>query len=240
MRMRPPIAAMAALFVWGVVYPAAAQKVPNKPPPQPKPAQSKGNWARPAAPDPVEELKEFQKMSPEQRQKELANLPPARRARIEQQMERLDKMTPEQRERMLNRLETMQRLSPDRRKAVNDEIQDLRGSPTPFDRMSRLSSEEFSREYSLEEQKVIRDTFPDKMNPDMRERTTNFLDATKRLTPQRRRTVYDEVQSIRALPTPPDRRARLFSEAFSKEYSPEEQKMIRGMFPVADKGPPKE
>src|ERR1700733_14180172 len=107
MRMRPVIAAMAALLVWGVVSPAPAQKKPPKPPPPPK------NWnGKPPPKYQVKELREFQKMSPEQREKELAKLPPQQCARVEQQMARLDNMNPEQRERMLNKLETMQHLTP--------------------------------------------------------------------------------------------------------------------------------
>jgi hypothetical protein len=239
MRMSRVIAAMAVLVVWGIVSPAAAQKVPSKPAPPPKVAPKGQAWVKAPAPDPVQELKEFQKMSPEERQKELAKLPPARRAHVEQQMAKLDSMTPEQRERMLNRLETMQRLSPDRRQAVNDEIQNVRALPTPLHRMSRLSSDEFGHEYSPEEQRVIRDTFPDKMNPDARERTDNYLEATRRLTPQRRAALNDEVQTVRALPTPADRRTYLYSDAFTKRFTPEEQRMIRRMFPVADAGPPR-
>jgi hypothetical protein len=34
------------------------------------------------------------------------------------------------------------------------------------------------------------------------------------------------------------KKARLFSEEFSKEYTPEEQKVIRDTFPAGRQGPP--
>jgi hypothetical protein len=152
---------MATVLVWGVVCPLKAQKVPSRPPAQPKAAKpSNGKqWGKVPQRDPVEQLKEFQKMSPEDRERELSKLPPPRRARIEQQMARLDRMNPEERERMLNKLETMQHLTPERRQAVNGEIESLRGL-TRRQKKARLFSEEFSKEYTPEEQKVIRETFP--------------------------------------------------------------------------------
>jgi len=235
------MAVVAAVFVWGHVWPAAAQK--NPPPAKPKNNQKsnpKNNpqWVKPNAPDPVEELREFQQMSPEERQKELAKLPPARRARVGQQMERLDRATPEERERIYYRLETMQRLTPERRQAVNGEIESLRGL-TPREKRARMSSEEFNNEFSPEEQKVIRDTFPDN-EAEQRELQARHQEAMQHLSPDRRRAVNEEIREIRALATPQDRRVRLFSEDFMKQYSPEEQRLIREMFPVAKQGPPKQ
>src|SRR3974390_1879436 len=72
---------------------------------------------RPARPqqNPVKELERFQKMSPDQRQKELDKLPPERRGRFEQQLNRFENLPPEQREKALKRLEALQNLSPERR-----------------------------------------------------------------------------------------------------------------------------
>lgn len=160
MRMRWGMAAAALLFVWGYAPPVYAQKnsKPPKPPPAPRVNINKGAGKNPKN-DPVKELERFQKMSPEEREKELAKLPPQRRERVERQMERLDNMSPEQRARMLNRLQTMQHLSPERKQAVTDEIQYLRGLPPNF-RRARLYGSEFEKQYSPEEQKVIRETFP--------------------------------------------------------------------------------
>jgi hypothetical protein len=165
MRMRPLLAAMATLLVWGFVSPAAAQKVkapkPPKPPPAPHVNPNNGNRGGGGnKPDPVKELEQFQKMSPEQREKQLSKLPAQRRARVEEQMKRLDEMTPEQRERAFYRLETMQHLTPERRQAVNDEIQYVKNLPAGQARRDRLFSDEFRKQYTPEEQKVIRDTFP--------------------------------------------------------------------------------
>jgi hypothetical protein len=96
MRMRGLIAMLVPL-VWGQVSPAqsrqpvAAQQrsnpnarrpenPPNNPPKQP--------------PNPAKELERFQKMSPEQRQKEMAKLRPAQRERMERLLERFENMPP--------------------------------------------------------------------------------------------------------------------------------------------------
>lgn len=163
MRMRSVMAALALGFVWGFLSPAAAQKKPPKPPPAPHANGNKGAGNKnPNAnkPDPVKELERFQQMSPQQREKELAKLPPQRREHIEQQMAKLDSLSPDDRARMLNRLETMQRLTPARRQAVNDELKYIRSLPTPHERKARLFSPAFSEQYTPEEQKVIRDSFP--------------------------------------------------------------------------------
>ncbi len=164
MRMRWFTAAAVILFVWGHVSPAWAQKKPPKPPPAPRMnpnrGGNRGGGGRNPKQDPVKELERFQRMSPEQREKEMAKLPPQRRARMEQQMERFDRMTPAERERALNRLETMQHLSPERRQAVNNELQYIRSLPPGKARRERLFSDEFNRMYTPEEQKVIRDSFP--------------------------------------------------------------------------------
>jgi hypothetical protein len=232
MRMRGVVAVAAVVFVWGHVSPAAAQ---NK--------SGNQQWVRPKAPDAVDELREFQQMSPEERQRELAKLPPARRARVEQQMERLDKATPEQRERIYYRLETMQRLTPERRQAVNAEIESLRGL-TQREKRARMDSEDFNRDFSPEEQKVIRDTFPDAAYAEnqaaKREMQARHAEAMQRLSPDRRRAVNEEIRAIRMLATPQERRALLFSAAFENAFSPEEQALIREEFPVAKQGPPKE
>jgi hypothetical protein len=56
------------------------------------------------------------------------------------------------------------------------------------------------------------------------------------LTPERRQAVNEEIESLRGL-TPREKKARLFSEEFSKEYTPEEQKVIRDTFPVGRQAP---
>jgi hypothetical protein len=93
-------------------------------------------------PDPVKQLREFQALSPAEREKELAKLPPPRRERVERQLANFDAMTPEQ-----------------RRGAVQDEIKRLR-ELRPRDRRDYLYSDEFKRKYSPEEQELIHGAFP--------------------------------------------------------------------------------
>src|SRR5271154_5468500 len=74
-----------ALGVWGDVSLAQAQVRPAaQPPPRgnPNPRRPNKPGAKAQA-NPAKELERFQKMSPEQRQKEMAKLPPAQRVRMQ-------------------------------------------------------------------------------------------------------------------------------------------------------------
>lgn len=162
--MRLHIAVAALAVVWGGVCPLAAQRrapaKPSAPPPRmARPARGpNGPRGGPPRQNPVDQLERFQQMSPNDREKELSKLPPARRARVEQQLANLDKLTPQQRERRLARLRTLQSLPPERRQAVQQEIRDLRALP-PRLRAARLNDEEM-KTFSPVEQQLIRDTFP--------------------------------------------------------------------------------
>jgi len=126
-------------------------------------------------PPPAVELRRFLDMKPEQRQKELAKLPPQRRERVEEQISRLESQPPEQRERNLQRLEAMQNLKPERRQAVNQEIQRIRESlPSPgVERRQQLQqhlyNDDFKQRFSPEEQALIRGAFPNVQPPPPRE-----------------------------------------------------------------------
>jgi hypothetical protein len=60
-----------------------------------KPRRPQGNPAR--------ELDRFSRMSPKERQEQLAKLPPARRQQIEQRLERYQKLPQQQREQLRKR-----------------------------------------------------------------------------------------------------------------------------------------
>jgi hypothetical protein len=75
-------------------------------------------------------------MTPEEREKALAQLPPERRAQIEQRLNRLAQLPPEQRAELQQRYQEFQSL--------------------PKDRQRRLNSPGFQREYSPEEQRLLR------------------------------------------------------------------------------------
>lgn len=96
-------------------------------------------------------------MTPEEREKALARLPPERRARIEQRLNRLAQLPPEQRAELQQRYQAFQSLPRDRQDAVRLELQSLRALP-PRLRQRRLSSPGFQREYSPEEQRLLRES----------------------------------------------------------------------------------
>jgi hypothetical protein len=167
MKLPGPSLAAALVFVCGAVCPLTAQQQkPAKPPPAPKPPSGKPNaGGKPGAAgrgpqvSVTHELDQFAKMSPKEREKELAKLPPQRRAAFEQRLARYEQMTPEQKEKFKLNLETMESLPKDRQNAVKMEIQRI--SALPFEQRKRiLSSEEFRQTFSPDEQRLVRDRFP--------------------------------------------------------------------------------
>jgi hypothetical protein len=139
-----------AVLAAGVcVSPAIAQKKGG--PSVPRPAPKRPN--RPPQ-NPARELERFQRMAPADREKELAKLPPERRAQFEQRLQRFDKMPPAQREKALKRLEAFGNLTPERRTAVRQEIEHLQSLP-PEQRKAALSGDEIKKNFSPEEQKLL-------------------------------------------------------------------------------------
>jgi len=128
-----------ALCVRGVVPPALAQvrKAPK------------------GIPGPV--VQRLLSMTPEEREKALARLPPERRAQVEQRLNRLAQLPPEQRAELQQRYQAFQSLPRDRQDAVRLELQSLRALP-PRLRQRRLASPGFQREYSPEEQRLLRES----------------------------------------------------------------------------------
>ena len=138
---------------------------PAKPAPQPqhRPPPTNRGPNNPAVRQlnehPVRELDRFSKMSPEQQQKELSKLPPARRAVFEKNLDRYQKMTPAQQEKFKENLEAMRSLPKERQEAVKQQITQMRAMATP--ELHRfVESEEFKRDFSPDEQKLIRDSVP--------------------------------------------------------------------------------
>ena len=125
----------------------------------------------------VERLEELNKMSPEDREKALANLSPERRKRIEARLERLQSLSPQQRQRLLQRLETFRQLPPERQESARRlfrEFRDLSGERrrlvrlemqsvrrlSEVERSSRMTSSEFRSRFSPAEQQMIRELSP--------------------------------------------------------------------------------
>ena len=98
------VAALACTLVF-CAAPLAAQgrRAPHFPSPKPAhqpkppktPPQEKANGEHNAAP-----LEQFQKMSPSERERELAKLPADRREKLQRQLERYDQLTPSQKEQL--------------------------------------------------------------------------------------------------------------------------------------------
>jgi hypothetical protein len=175
MRMRFPVAAaLLAVCAYAPLVSAQAKAaeganhpsaVKNAPLPAPRRPPNGNPKLQP--PDPVQQLRQFQALSPEQREKELAKLPPKRRQNLEKQLERFDAMTPVERERGFHKLELMQTLTPERRQAVNDAIKSLReryGGLTPRERRQGLArelySDEMKQKWSPTELELIHGAFP--------------------------------------------------------------------------------
>jgi hypothetical protein len=146
----------------------------NNPPAvkSPPPLASRGNPRnfnnpKQPPPDPAQQLRQFLALSPADREKELAKLPPKRRENFEKQLARFDAMTPVQRERQIHRLELMQTLTPERKQAVNDAIKSLHdqydGLP-PRERRQGLARElyadEMKQKWSPTELELIHGAFP--------------------------------------------------------------------------------
>jgi hypothetical protein len=100
------------------------------------------------------------KMSPEEREKVLANLPPDRRENIERNLTRLDRLSPDQRTQLDRRYENFQNLPPARRRVVREEMQTLRAL-TPAERRARINSPQFRDQYSPQEIQLMREVYPE-------------------------------------------------------------------------------
>jgi len=113
-------------------------------------------------------------MSPEQRERELAKLPPARAKQIRQRIWAYNHMRPEQRQALSERYQAFSQLPPEKQQVVRErlrefrqlpqarqslvhrEVVQLRSLPKP-QRRERLNSEEFRSRFSPQERQVIRD-----------------------------------------------------------------------------------
>lgn len=175
MRMRFPVAtALLAMCAYAprVSAQVKAPQGANRPPaarnaPLPAPRRPPNANPKLQRPDPVQQLRQFQALSPQQREKELAKLPPKRRENLEKQLARFDAMTPVQRERAIHKLELMQTLTPERRQAVNEAIKGLReryDGLTPRERRQGLArelySDEMKQKWSPTELELIHGAFP--------------------------------------------------------------------------------
>ncbi len=119
-------------------------------------------------------VERFERLTPEQRQRLLERMPPARRAEFQRRLERWRATSPEERERLGRDLGAMRQLTPrerehfretlkeiadlpaERRRAVRGAIQTLRGM-RPERRAEMLASERFARRFAEADQRLIRE-----------------------------------------------------------------------------------
>jgi hypothetical protein len=99
--------------------PPVVRNVPKNVPRNPSPK---------SAPDTLDKLS---RLSPEERQRALAQLPPQRRQNIEKRLQDFDKMPPAQQDRVRERLEKLNALTPSRRAEVRKSMQDFAALPQP-------------------------------------------------------------------------------------------------------------
>jgi hypothetical protein len=104
-------------------------------------------------PLPAPAVERFLQMSPDDRERALAQLPPERRQQMEQQLNRLQQLSPEQAQRLQDVYPAFQNLRPARRQAVRAEIQELR-QMKPAERRDRLNSD--AGGFSPEELSIVR------------------------------------------------------------------------------------
>jgi hypothetical protein len=175
-----PCSSIPLVLALSVCLAAAGQpagKNLSRPANPPKPRPERGPGGGPPAPrrQTDVQIEKLQKMTPGERQKALASLPPERRARIETRLENLQKLTPEQKAKLQDRLEKLRSLTPDQQKRVRQagqklqvlpddrkpivrrELQTLQNMPDD-QRNARMNSPAFQQKFSPDEQKILRDS----------------------------------------------------------------------------------
>lgn len=137
-----------------------------------------GMQHRPARPErPVKPSKtpidEFERMTPEERQRALDRLPPQQRKQLQERLQKFNQLPPEQQQNLRNMYTRLNQLPPEqqgkvreainkfsqeppgRQQAMREELRNLATLPQE-DRQSRLSSPEFKSKFSGKEQQIVR------------------------------------------------------------------------------------
>lgn len=164
-------------------------------------------------------------MSPEERQKALSKLPPPQQKQLQNRLDNLDRQSPAQRQQTLDRLRQLEKLPPARQQAVTRQIQGMNGTSIA-DQRQYLNSPEFAKQYSPEEQQIIRERFP--------AASSNVVRPTDKLVPARRQAVNQQAQRVQGMSFQ-ERREYLHSPEFEQNFSSEEQQILRDRFPNAAK-----
>ncbi|MGA3039545.1 MAG: DUF3106 domain-containing protein [Bryobacteraceae bacterium] len=138
------------------------------------PARSQQAPGRPATQPDVNPIDRWNRMSPEQRERELAKLPPARAKRIRQRIWEYNHMRPEQRQALDERYQAFSQLPPERQQVVRERLREFRQLPPArqklvhrevvqlrsmprAQRQALLNGDEFRSRFSPQERQIIRD-----------------------------------------------------------------------------------
>ncbi len=114
------------------------------------------------------------RMSPEEREKELAKLPPQRARMIREQLQRYNQMPPEEKEELRERYRVFISLPPAQQQIVRERLQAFRALPVPRrlavhrevlalralpaeQRPARMNSDEIQSRFSPQERQIISD-----------------------------------------------------------------------------------
>jgi hypothetical protein len=142
----------------------------------------RGPRGRPAPP-PERIFERLNRMSPEQRERMLRNLPPERRKIVEERLREYNGLSPEQRKRLRRRFEQFQtmpeekqeaarkifggfrELPPDRRRLLQEEFRNLRRMDEAG-RRARIESEEFQNKFTPVERQLVEEFSVTVLAPD--------------------------------------------------------------------------
>jgi Protein of unknown function (DUF3106) len=154
--------------------PAVRPQRPERPPQKAEARPDAGLGSAEKGPGSAENLAKLLKLSPDQRNKALSGLPPARRAVIEKRLNDYQQMPEKQRAMALQRLRRMQSLPPQKQQQVRASSKGFLELPEPrrglvkkqlnqlrplsdADRLALMNTEEFRSKFTPAEQQMIED-----------------------------------------------------------------------------------
>jgi hypothetical protein len=156
---------MPAILMLALAGALAAQRAPGPRPGMGRPAQPGGM---------ISAIDRWNSMSPEQRERALAKLPPERQQRIREQLARFNSLPASEQQRLRERyqrfaalppakqdlvrlrLRQFNAIPPERRQVLAREMRQLRNMPQE-DRSARIASEDFRSRYSPDERQMLQD-----------------------------------------------------------------------------------
>jgi hypothetical protein len=124
--------------------------------------------------NPLNLVQRLGQMTPEQRERILEQLPPDKQAQLRQKLEQFDKLPPARKELAARQLQSLNALPPEKQRIVTQSIAAANHLPadrkrpvfrelrsllnlSEEDRATRLASDDFKKNYSPEEQKILND-----------------------------------------------------------------------------------